>query len=113
MPLVQLLQGTKGVHCHCFWLASIRGTERRRNWSLCAGTVNELPDAGWHIAAAPFAGDLLQRTGGPADQDQVRTFPGISQGDGPADAARGPGDESETVGKALVRVHGVLEQDRF
>ena len=39
------------------FLARHHPRNERRNWFLCAGTVNELPDAGWHIAAAPFAGD--------------------------------------------------------
>ena len=55
--------------------------------------------------------DLLQRAGGAADQDQVRAFPGVGQGDGAADAARGPGDEGETVGKALGGVHACLVSD--
>ena len=46
--------------------------------------------------------DLLERAGGAADQDQVRAFPGVGAGHRPADAARGPGDEGETAGKALV-----------
>ena len=49
---------------------------------------------------ADFVVDLLERAGGAADQDQVRAFPGVGERHGPADAARGPGDEGETAGEA-------------
>ena len=45
-------------------------------------------------AAADLVVDLLERAGGAAYQDQVRAFPGVGERHGPADAARGPGDEA-------------------
>ena len=39
------------------FLARHHPRTERRNWFLCAGTVSELTDAGWNIAAALLAGD--------------------------------------------------------
>ena len=50
--------------------------------------------------------ELLQRTGGAPDQDQVRTFPGVGQRHRPANAAGGSGDEGETAGETFLLFHG-------
>src|SRR5215470_17766957 len=51
--------------------------------------------------------DLLQRAGGPADQDEMRALLGVGQRHRPANAARGSRDEGETVSKAPGVAHGL------
>ena len=50
--------------------------------------------------------DLFQRARGAADQDQMRALFGVGQGNRPADAAGGSGNEGKAAGEAWCWAHG-------